>query len=105
MGQCSQSDIAALLREKGYTDVPANSGGTVWTKQLPDGNTAVVRLDPPAIRDVPKGFADEVAHAHKEIVPTTEVTNGNYKPSKSVTTLDDTCCATKNPLEIHIPTQ
>jgi hypothetical protein len=99
------AEIKSMLRAQGYTSVTANNGGTVWTKALPDGNTAAVRIDPATVRTTPKGFADEVPHAHKEIVPTTNVTNGNYKPGKAVTTLDDSCCATKNPADTHIPTK
>lgn len=99
----TSSEIESTLLAKGYTSVLANNGGAVWTKALPDGNTAAVRIDPATIRANPKGFADEVPHAHKEIVPTVEVTNGNYKPGKTVTTLDDSCCATINPAKTHIP--
>ena len=99
------SEIEYLLKSQGYTSVPAKNGGAIWTKNLPDGNTAAVRLDPPTVRDVPKGFADEIPHAHKEIVPTVNVENGNYKPNQSVTTLDDACCATTDPSKTHIPIQ
>jgi hypothetical protein len=77
------SETEALLKSRGYTSVSANNGGTVWTKNLPDGNTAAVRLDPPTIRSAPKGYADEVAHAHKEIIPTSKVAAGNYSPGKA----------------------
>ncbi len=96
------SEIEGLLQSEGYTSVPANNGGKVWTKNSPDGNTAVVRVDPATVRKPPKGFADEVRHAHKEIVPTSEVSNGNYSPGKHVKTLDDNCCASKDPRQIHI---
>ncbi|WP_200951667.1 hypothetical protein, partial [Duganella sp. Root1480D1] len=99
----TSAEIESALRAQGYTSVSANNGGTVWTKNLPDGNTAAVRIDPATVRVNPKGFADEVPHAHKEIVPTANVVNGNYKPGKSVITLDDSCCATKNPSDTHIP--
>ena len=81
----------------------ANSGGTVWTKALSDGNTAAVRIDPAVTRPNPRGWADEVPHVHKEIVPTSEIQNGNYKPSNSVVTLDDMCCVTSNKTDTHIP--
>ena len=50
--------------------------------------------------------ADEVAHAHKEIVPTDKVTNGNYKP-KHAQTYDDLGSPTsKNDWDAnHIPIQ
>lgn len=99
----SKSEIEGLLKSQGYKSVPAKNGGAVWTKNLADGNTAAVRLDPPTVRDVPKGFADEVSHAHKEIVPTKNVTDGNYAPGQDVTTLDDACRATKEPHKAHIP--
>ena len=99
----TKMEIEEVLQSREYTSVPAKNGGTVWTKDFPDGNTAAVRLDPPTIRDVPKGFADEVAHAHKEIVFTNNVVNGNYKPGKNVVTLDDSSLVTTDPLKAHIP--
>lgn len=83
------SDIRKILRRRGYTMVGSrtnpsgsNKRGQVWTKNLPDGNTAAVRIDPAEKRAIPLGNADEVPHAHKEIVPTSSVTNGNYAPPK-----------------------
>ncbi|WFR80907.1 RHS repeat-associated core domain-containing protein [Janthinobacterium rivuli] len=83
------SDIRKILRRRGYTMVGSrtnpsgsNKRGQVWTKNLPDGNTAAVRIDPAEKRTIPLGNADEVPHAHKEIVPTSSVANGNYAPPK-----------------------
>jgi hypothetical protein len=53
-------------------------------------------------RTPPKGFADEVAHVHKEIVPTDKVSNGNYAPS-AATKLNDAGVPTSDPREAHIP--
>ncbi|MBO0940085.1 hypothetical protein J2I47_26310, partial [Fibrella sp. HMF5335] len=75
-----RADIEADLISRGYTSVPANSGGKVWTKSMPDGKTASVRIDPAMNRQPPLGYADEVVHAHKEIVPTANVRAGNYGP-------------------------
>ena len=79
------SEIRKILRNRGYTMVGSkknpsglNIAGQVWTKKMPDGNTASVRIDPAEIRNPPRGNADEVPHAHKEIVPTSNVLNGNY---------------------------
>lgn len=66
------------MRNRGYSSVQAHSGGEVWTKALPDGNTVAVRLDPAKQRTRPKGFVDEVPHAHIESLPTSGVVNGNY---------------------------
>ncbi|WP_338849539.1 hypothetical protein V8J88_10960 [Massilia sp. W12] len=96
-----QSDIEAILRRKGYTQVTARSGGDVWTKATPDGNTAAIRLDPAKVRTPPRGFADEVKHAHKEIVPTSNVSGGNYRGASHV--LDDSCIVSTNPRDLHIP--
>ncbi|EGI41778.1 putative RHS family protein [Escherichia coli TA280] len=71
-------EIRQTLRNRGYSSVQAHSGGEVWTKALPDGNTVAVRLDPAKQRTRPKGFADEVPHAHIESLPTSGVVNGNY---------------------------
>jgi hypothetical protein len=49
-----------------------------------------------------KGFADEVPHAHKELVPTPSVVGGNYPPGAS-TKLDDLGNPTVDPRKAHIP--
>ncbi|MBI2807784.1 MAG: RHS domain-containing protein [Planctomycetes bacterium] len=99
-----QADIEKMLKRRGYTSVPAHSGGTVWTKSMPDGNTVAVRLDPPMVRTPPKGFADEVKHAHKEIVPTSAVSGGNYPPN-AASKLGDTGAPSTGPRDAHIPIQ
>ncbi len=74
----SKTEIEKELREAGYTEVASNDGtGKVWTKAGSDGNTAAVRLDPPSTAG--KGYADEVPHAHKEIVASDRVVDGNYR--------------------------
>jgi RHS repeat-associated protein len=98
----SGAEISARLTADGFTSVTAKNGGTIWTKAMPDGNTAVVRIDPPMIRPKPKGFADEVPHIHKEVVPTNKVKNGNYAP-KDATKLDDSCNPSTDPGKTHIP--
>ncbi len=72
-------EIRQTLRNLGYSSVQAYSGGEVWTKALPDGNTVAVRLDPANPRS-PSHYADAVPHAHIETVPTSSVSNGNYRP-------------------------
>ncbi|QML58516.1 RHS domain-containing protein [Escherichia coli] len=72
-------EIRQTLRNRGYSSVQAHSGGEVWTKALPDGNTVAVRLDPANPRS-PSHYADAVPHAHIETVPTSSVSNGNYRP-------------------------
>ena len=93
---------AQVARVSCVPQVPANSGGSFWTKAGTDGSTASVRLDPPMTRSPPRGFADEVVHGHKEVVPTTSVTGGNYPPS-SATKLNDAGTATADPRAAHIP--
>ena len=44
------------------------TGGKVWTKNMEDGNTVGVRIDPAKQRRNPLGHSDEVPHAHKEKV-------------------------------------
>ncbi|HCP3518219.1 TPA: hypothetical protein ODM28_005100 [Escherichia coli] len=72
-------EIRQTLRNRGYSSVQAYSGGEVWTKALPDGNTVAVRLDPANPRS-PSHYADAVPHAHIETVPTSSVSNENYRP-------------------------
>lgn len=98
----SNADIATQLNAAGYSSVTGHNGGTIWTKALPDGNTAVVRVDPAMVRARPRGFADEVPHVHKEIVPTANVTAGNFHPS-AATKLDDTGIPSSDPGKTHIP--
>jgi hypothetical protein len=72
-----KDEIESMLKERGYSDVPADSGGTVWTKACPGEYTAAVRIDP-ADPEAEDGYANSVDHAHKEIVKTNEVVHGNY---------------------------
>jgi len=98
----SAADIERDLRKRGFKSTPAKSGGTVWTKPMPKGQTAVVRIDP-AMPSTPKKFADEVPHAHKEIVPTSAVNQrGNFDQSRA-TKLDDAGAKTTDPTRTHIP--
>jgi hypothetical protein len=98
----TRAEIENMLQQRGYTAVPntANNGGKVWTKSLADGSTAAVRIDPGNIT-LPQGYAGRVAHAHKEIVPSAKVVNGNYAP-RFATTLDDLGNQSTNPYSIHI---
>lgn len=98
----SKAEIERSLRRRGYSSVPAHSGGKVWTKGMPDGSTVAVRVDPPMVRTPPKGFADEVAHAHKEVVPTSAVTGGNY-PASAASKFGDTGLPSTGPADAHIP--
>ena len=98
----SRKEIEADLLARGFSGVPAKSGGTVFTKAMPDGSTAAVRLDPAKARPKPKGFADEVPHAHKEAVPTTKVSKGNYDPADA-TPLNDAAAPARSKAESHIP--
>ncbi len=97
-----KADIQRILKSQGFTKTDAGNGGEIWTKAGSDGNTASIRLDPAMKRKTPKGFADEVPHAHKEIVPTNQVVNGNY-PQSSATKLDDYGNVSTNPRDTHIP--
>jgi RHS repeat-associated protein len=97
-----KSDVEKMLRARGYTSVTAHSGGDVWTKAMPDGNTMSVRVDPAMVRTPPRGFADEVPHAHKEIVPSSQVVSGNYHP-RDATKYNDLGLPSTGPLDAHIP--
>ena len=70
-------DIEKRLRQRGYTAVDARSGGKVWTKNMEDGNTILIRVDP-ANTTRNMGYADEVSHAHKESVSSSCISNGDY---------------------------
>jgi len=77
-----KADIQQTLKKQGFSKTDAKNGGEVWTKAGSDGNTAAVRLDPASGK---AGFADNVPHAHKEIVPSNKVVDGNYYPNKAKT--------------------
>ncbi|OCG00765.1 RHS repeat-associated core domain-containing protein [Gilliamella sp. wkB112] len=101
--------IRQILKNRGYTSTPANSGGEVWTKSLPDGNTVSVRMDPAKVRNPALGYADEVPHTHIETVPTSSVSGGNYPPSTVSgrhTASGGTSTKASNPnhnQDVHIP--
>ncbi|WP_375605562.1 hypothetical protein [Flavobacterium davisii] len=99
----SRRKIENRLKKRGYTSVPARSGGNVWTKPMADGNTVVVRVDPAMSRTPARGFADEVPHAHKEVVSTSDISAGDYGRGASVTKYDDLNNVSTNPRDIHIP--
>jgi ABC-type nitrate/sulfonate/bicarbonate transport system substrate-binding protein len=97
----TRAEIENMLQQRGYTAVENNAkNGWVWTKSHPDGSTAAVRIDPGNI-NLPQGYAGRVAHAHKEIVPSAKVVNGNYDP-RFATKLDDLGNQSSNPYSIHI---
>jgi hypothetical protein len=98
------TEIEADVTKQGYSGVTANSGGKVFTKDVGNGRTMSVRVDPPTIRNPPKGFADEVAHCHKESVPTSAITNGNYPPSTpNQLKFDDMGRVSTDVRAVHIP--
>jgi RHS repeat-associated protein len=99
------AEIEQDLVNRGFKRTPAVNGGTVWTKKMPKGQTAVVRIDPPASRTPLRGYADEVAHAHKEIVPTADVSKRGNFTRAPMATLDDMARKTTDPAKTHIPIQ
>lgn len=100
----SRTEIETMLTERGYTRTDSRSGeGSVWTRPMPDGNTAAVRLDP-ASPATPKNYADEVAHAHKELVSTSDVdATGNYDRAARNGKYGDDGVPTKDRGAHHIP--
>jgi RHS repeat-associated protein len=85
----TRAEIELDLVNKGYSPVSARSGGTVWSKNMADGTTAIVRVDPAVTRTPSKGWADERPHVHKESVSTSDMSNGDYGRDASVTKYDD----------------
>ena len=98
-------DIEKRLRQRGYTAVDARSGGKVWTKNMEDGNTILIRVDP-ANTTRNMGYADEVPNAHKEKIPTDKIRNGNYQTADTIFD-DNGVVLEKNNIEdipkAHIP--
>ncbi|MBK9578118.1 MAG: hypothetical protein IPO40_13665 [Fibrobacteres bacterium] len=75
----TNAQIEAILRKRGYKQTPARSGGSVWSKKMPKGKTAVVRLDPAKPATKAKK-ADENPHSHKEIFASSKMNRrGNSK--------------------------
>jgi len=114
----TRKEIRKKLKDQGY--VKQKNG--VYTKDLGDGTSVGVRMDPgvnKAGNPLDKGgyasqrgtsgslHADSVPHVHKEIVPTSDVASGKYmKPGYGgATKLNDNGFPSSNPLETHIPTQ
>jgi len=95
--------INADMAARGYFSKTANSGGLVWSKDMPDGNTVVIRTDPAQVRTPPRAWADEVAHAHKESVPTTYMSAGDYSTGAPVTKYSDSNMASTDINSVHIP--
>jgi hypothetical protein len=98
-----ESEIEQKLKDQGY-EGPAegDNGGKIYTKDLGNGKTVAVRLDPPSTK-TSKGFADEVPHAHKETLPTSEVSDGNYSHrANGKMTFDDAGRPSNDPRAIHI---
>lgn len=56
----------------------------VWTKAFSDGNKLLVRLNPPTVRARVQRFEDEVLHAHKKMLSSSDVINGNYFPNAAM---------------------
>ena len=100
-----EAEIEQQLKKQGYSGpVVANSGGKIYTKDLGNGKTVAVRLDPAEVRTPPRGYADEVLHAHKETVPTSEVSAGNYShKAKGKTRFDDNGHPSSDQRAVHIP--
>jgi RHS repeat-associated protein len=68
-------EIRQILRRRGYVQGTGSATSEVWLKNLPDGQTAAVRIDRPQGQP---GMASHRPHVHRESVPTTEVHGGNY---------------------------
>jgi hypothetical protein len=99
----TKAEIEAELAKKGYSKAKGK-GGDVWTKDLGNGTTHAVRLDDPVVRNPKKDWADEKPHAHKELVPTSQVTNGNYSPqAPGKVTLNDQGLPSTDKAATHIP--
>jgi len=100
----SKSEIRQKLKELGYKPVESfNKKGEVWTKDLGNGKTQGVRIDPPVKRLVPRGWGDEVDHVQKELVPTDRISKGNYQPEDVLKRLNDKGMESLDKRELHIP--
>ncbi|MHA8111793.1 RHS repeat-associated core domain-containing protein [Kosakonia cowanii] len=65
--------IRRILRSRGYTSSPVHSGGEIWMKNLPHGNTASIRIDP---RKVELHLWDMLTKHHifiKKVCPQTKL--------------------------------
>lgn len=100
-------EIAAKLRELGYDGpLEGDNGGDIYVKNLPNGRSVRIRVDPAEVRKNPKGWADEKPHVHKEGVDTgatDEDTAG--KSAKNPVRYDDSGCPSDDHEDVHIPTK
>lgn len=95
----SASEVADMMRDRGYTMVPSFDGtGQIWlsppfTDAAGNTRTVAVRIDPPNPRAIGTDRADAVWHAHKEVVDTSRLlppgTPGGYPNSAVVGKYDD----------------
>lgn len=89
----------------GYSGpLTGDNGGKIFLKDLGNGRSVRVRLDPATVRNPPKGYADEVPHAHKEAVdtgPTPEDTAS--QDAANEIRYDDSGCPTTDKVAQHIP--
>jgi len=97
-------EIEAKLKDQGFAGpAKAKSGGKVFTKDVGNGRTIGVRLDPAEAtgpgtrRPEAKGWADEKPHSHKESVPSSEVHDGNYDPRAKEKLIFDDAGKVRNP--------
>ncbi len=99
--------IAEKLKKLGYDGpLAGDNDGDIFIKNLPNGRSVRVRVDPAEVRKNPKGWADEKSHVHKEGVDTgTSNEDTASKSAKNPVRYDDSGCASDNPEDIHIPTK
>ena len=93
-----------MLTSRGFKETAGNNGGRVFTKPMQKAQAAVARIDPAELRPTPRGWADEVPHAHKEIVDGAWVSRrGDFDPWETRVTLDDSGTKTSDRVRTHIP--
>ena len=96
-----KDEIRKMLEEQGFTKSEVNGNSEIWLKAGDDEKTVAVRLDPPSGIE---GFVSNIPHAHKEMIPSNRVVNGNYPQSKAKTFDDSGNRTYKDNIEAnHIP--
>ena len=101
----SPDQIADILKKQGYSGpLPGDNGGDIYVKNLPNGRSVRIRVDPAEIRKNPKGWADEKPHVHKEGVDTgANDSETAGKSAKNQVRYDDSGCPSNEPEDVHIP--
>jgi len=102
----SRQEIGEQLKPDYGEPVEGDNGGDIYIKDLGNGRSVRVRVDPAKVRNPPEGKADDVPHAHKETVDTgtdKDKEETASKDAKNEIKFDDTGCPSTDWKDTHTP--